>query len=287
MPNISFGQKPQERARFLLESLLDYVDDTLEISIELSKKLTFYWGKNNYQLTVKCTLESLAKLTECKYPSKGLKKREIEEAITFYEKHLKIAFNNCNQGSPERVLVFNLWSKDKINNLNKFNELCQEKDYTKQVNKEATNNYDDIQGTAKIENSKDDSYLSDGLANKSPSSQKLLNELSDLRIKNKNLSEALNEQKQTNEKLEERINRTDCNLNNALKLLLILALPLQMLSGAAYNHIINNQTNSSSVSNSVNTNSSDNSSSGASSEAQKKTSISTYNTNQGKDSQCR
>ena len=103
MPNRSYGPKPQERAKRLLEDLLDYVNKDLEVT--LSEKLTINWEKNKPELSVQGTLESLFELTKAdKYPEL-LDKDKIEDDDAFqaqkqanqkFNYNLKIANSNVN-----------------------------------------------------------------------------------------------------------------------------------------------------------------------------------------------
>lgn len=133
MPNRSYGQIPQERARRLLALLLDYANGDIEVGNKIRKELRATWD-NNSKLIVLCTLQVLVELTEIT-SSDSLTKSQIEEAIDFFDNYLKILVNYSKKGSGERKFEFKLLSTDKNINLENFDKLCKIKDSNKQVNK--------------------------------------------------------------------------------------------------------------------------------------------------------
>lgn len=279
MPNRSHGQKPQERARRLLELLLDYENGNLKVGNKIRKELKANW--DNSKLIVLCTLQVLVELTEST-SSDSLTKSQVEEAIAFFEKYLEILVNNSKQGSSERKLEFNLCSTDKSINLENFDNLCKIKDSQKQVNKR---NEAGLEASS-IENLEIE--LSMGLASSNISSDKLLQELRDFRNKYNEATEEINKQKQVIKILEKKVEKADSRLGHALFLLVVLAAPLQLLGGAAYNHLTNISHTNKSPSNSVNKN--DSSTSASSSDLSNSSNIQLQNpslqSNLGKDKQC-
>lgn len=131
MPNVSYGPVKQKRARCLLEALLDYADNHLEVSEQLRRELKATWTNDESALFVVGTLKSLAELTTVgDYPD-PLTKNHVPEVIDFLEKYLRILKQATQQGSAERKLTLTLWYRDKAKNLKSFDEECKSKDSKK------------------------------------------------------------------------------------------------------------------------------------------------------------
>ncbi|MEH2379224.1 MAG: hypothetical protein V7K27_10110 [Nostoc sp.] len=95
------------------------------------------------------------------------------------------------------------------------------------------------------------------LASSKPYYNNLQKELTELRSKYKKLDDAFQAQKQVNQKFNDNLKIANSNVNLALRALLVMVIPLEILSGVAYSYFTNNhQTNNSSESRPANTNNS-------------------------------
>jgi hypothetical protein len=254
MPNRSYGPKPQERARRLLEDLLDYVNDELEV--RLSEKLTINWEKNKPELSVQGTLESLVELTKLdKYPEL-LDKDKIEEAIDFFETYLENLSNFSQQGLRQRLFILKLCDTDKEKNLNDFDASCKVKDSGKLPNVRAASN-SPVQVEGGMQSNQEN--LEMAMATSKPPYKNLQKELTELRGNYKKLKDNFKVQEEANQKFNDNLKIANSNVNLALRALLVMVIPLEILSGVAYSYLTNNhQTNNSSESRPANTNNSTN-----------------------------
>ncbi len=131
MPKHSYGPIKQKRARCLLEALLDYADNDLEVNEQLRRELKATWTKDDSALFIVGTLESLAELTKTDRYSDKLDKNHVGDAIAFLGNYLGILKQATKQGSAERNLTLTLWYRDKAKNLKSFDEECKSKDSKK------------------------------------------------------------------------------------------------------------------------------------------------------------
>lgn len=256
MPKRSYGPKPQERAKRLLEDLLDYANDDIEV--RLSEKLTINWEKNKPELSIQGTLESLFELTKAdKYPE-ILDKDKIEEAIDFFETYLENLSNFSHQGFAQRLFILKLCDTDKEKNLNDFDALCKVKDSEKLPNVRAVSNSRvQVEGEIQSNHEDLDVDMKMSLTNNKPSAEKLQKELTGLRSNYKKLQDTFQKQKEANQELKEEIKTATSNLTNALRALIIVLIPIGIGTGIIYDHVKDiDQTNDSSVSRPANTNNS-------------------------------
>lgn len=248
----STGLIPQQRARRLLEDLLNYANPDLKV--KSIQKLTVNWENNKPELAVMGTLESLVELTKADGYQEILEQDKINDVIYFFEKYLEIMSHFSQQGSAQRLFIFKFCDTDKEKNLNKFDDLCERKKSQKSPNgRDASNSH--TQAKAEIQSNEED--LGSFVTSSAPSSETLRNKLTDLTDKYKKLEDAFQTEKQANQNLIKQIKTANSNLSRALRVLLILALPIQILSGAMYNRLNDiYQKNNSSVSSPSNTNNS-------------------------------
>ncbi|MEH2043279.1 hypothetical protein [Nostoc sp.] len=245
MTKRSYGDSQQERARRLLEDLLNYAND--DPKVKLSEKLTVNWAKNKPQLAVTGTLESLVELTKADGCQEILNKPKIENAIDFFENYLEILTNFSQKGVGERQFTFTLWDTDKEKNLNKFDEESKCKDSEKLPNRRTMSN-SHPQAEGEIQSNPDN--LGTGIISSDPSPKNMRNKLEELRKKCQNLED-------TNQDLNKRIKTTTSHLTITLNLLAIFAIPIAIDSKAIYDYLnYINPKNNSSVSSPSNTNNS-------------------------------
>lgn len=123
------SQKSKERAKRLLEVLLDYpqlvVDDKVKKSLKVNPL------NNSSGLFVLGTLKSLSELTKAGKYQERLTESHVQEAIAYLEKYLGILTRPKNQGSREWELTIKLWHSDKKKNLEQFEQECKRKDAEK------------------------------------------------------------------------------------------------------------------------------------------------------------
>lgn len=237
MTKRSYGDSQQERARRLLEDLLNYAND--EPKVKLSEKLTVNWAKNKPELAVRCTVESLIELIKADGYQEILNKPKIENAIDFFETYLEILTNFSQQGVGDRQFVFTLWDTDKENNLNQFDEICKDKHSEKLPNRRAMSN-SHLQAEGEIQSNPDN--LGTGIISSDPSPKNMRNKLEELRKKCQNLED-------TNQDLNKRIKTTTSHLTITLNLLALFAIPIAIDSKAVYDYLnYIHPTNNSSVS---------------------------------------
>ena len=118
MPRKSRGPKTKEKAKFLLEALLAFVNR--EITDLSGVEIEADWQGNAANLFVKTKLEHLENLTEkYKNNSQKLTKEEIREVLKQLAEFLQILDDKREktQGASEWKFVLKLWSTDKQRNL--------------------------------------------------------------------------------------------------------------------------------------------------------------------------
>ncbi|MBZ8178687.1 tetratricopeptide repeat protein [Oscillatoria salina] len=142
MPTFSYGEKSQQKVQELLEALLNFVDGELGDDY-INAKVSFRWeekdkkkgeekdekDKDELKLTVETTLETLRQLIYGKGKidpkAKKTQRKEIGAILTHYlGKFLGIWEDRrlIKRGSERWVFVLKLWSKDKEENLRRFQE---------------------------------------------------------------------------------------------------------------------------------------------------------------------
>lgn len=133
MPRRSYGPTQMRRAKRLLEALLDYGKQQLELDEAFHKRLKVTPRPDGLGLFVVGTLELLAKLTNAdRHPGKlKLTESEVENAIDYLEKFLEILKRDTQQGSPVWRLTITLWHSDKEKNLKAFEDECKHKNTEK------------------------------------------------------------------------------------------------------------------------------------------------------------
>ncbi|MEH2280105.1 MAG: hypothetical protein V7K90_01985 [Nostoc sp.] len=252
MPKRSYGPKPQERAKRLLEDLLDYANGDIEV--RLSDKLTINWEKNKPELSFQGTLESLVELTKVdKYPEL-LDKDKIEEAIDFFETYLENLSNFSQQGLAQRLFILKLCDTDKEKNLNYFDASCKVKDSGKLPNVRAASN-SRVQVEGGMQSNQEN--LEMALASSKPPYRNLQKELTELRGNYKKLKDNFQVQEEANQELKGQIKITNSHLTIALHLLIIVIIPIEIGSGIIYDYLKDiYQTNNSSESRPANRNNS-------------------------------
>jgi WD40 repeat protein len=133
MPNISYGLVAKQRAKLLLESLLDFVSG--EIPEEECGSLRCNWQEKERRevcpkLLVRATIGDLAALTRLKNPDTALTKNQIKVALRQLEDFLEILEDHRvppKRGPAVRPLTLTLWSKDKEENLRQFDREWEQK----------------------------------------------------------------------------------------------------------------------------------------------------------------
>ncbi|BAY18787.1 hypothetical protein NIES21_46400 [Anabaenopsis circularis NIES-21] len=124
MPKYTYGSIVKKRVKRLLEALLDFANREFE---ESKFDIKFKWeveNSANPKLIIETTQVALGYLTEKdKYPSK-LSKTQIQEALNLLKDFLKILEDNRTQtqGVESWHFTLRLWSKDKKNNLDQFEQ---------------------------------------------------------------------------------------------------------------------------------------------------------------------
>lgn len=121
MGRLNYGPLGKKRTKRLLEALLAYANDELEVGTSLD--LQFRWKPEN-QLVVKTKVRVLEELTSLdQYPDK-LSKEQIKEALGLLRKFLGIVEDNrtASQGSEDWYFTLKLWYKryDTAANLKRF-----------------------------------------------------------------------------------------------------------------------------------------------------------------------
>ncbi|HEY9650072.1 MAG TPA: NB-ARC domain-containing protein, partial [Coleofasciculaceae cyanobacterium] len=115
----SYGSTVQERTKRLLEALLAYVNQELEGAERL--QIEANWQTGN-KLVVRTKVRFLEELT-AKYQQDGkLDREQIKEALKRLHDWLEILDDNRTktQGSEDWHFTLKLWSKDKDENLRRF-----------------------------------------------------------------------------------------------------------------------------------------------------------------------
>lgn len=124
----TYGDTVQNRVRHLFEVLLSYAHDELEDVEQLHPNLKVAW-QTEKQLVVRTKLRTLEELTEKDELPGKLTKEQIREAINHLEDYLKILVDNRERprGSEDWHFTLELWSKDKEENLRRFDAEWQAK----------------------------------------------------------------------------------------------------------------------------------------------------------------
>jgi hypothetical protein len=128
MPHPAYGPKNRDRVKHLLGVLLSYADDELEGIEQLRSNLKVNW-QTEKQLVVRTKLRTLEELTEKDEQPGKLTKEQIREAINHLKNYLKILIDNreSSRGSENWHFTLDLWSKDKEENLRRFDAEWQAK----------------------------------------------------------------------------------------------------------------------------------------------------------------
>lgn len=133
MKHYSYGDDVQDRVRQLFEVLLFYTcpydNDELKGTEQFHSDLKVNWQPEKKQLVVRTKLRTLEKVTEKHEILGKLTKEEIREAINHLKNYLKILVDNreSSRGSEDWHFTLELWSKDKEENLRRFNAEWQAK----------------------------------------------------------------------------------------------------------------------------------------------------------------
>lgn len=119
MPNYGYGPEAQKRTKRLLEALLAYANGELEDCDHLNIEVNWQSEK---QLLVRTEVRFLVELTAKDQSNGKLKDIHIKEALTHLEEFLEILEDDRTktQGSPDWHFKLKLWSKDKAENLKRF-----------------------------------------------------------------------------------------------------------------------------------------------------------------------
>ena len=126
MPNHSYGSILQARVKRLLEDILGYVNGDFT-DLELNN-FTWRWQQEDSdrpELVIETTISSLIYLTQKDSYSEKLSKEQINPILTHYLKYfLAILSDNrtVTRGSENWKFTLKLWSKEKRENLQKFDE---------------------------------------------------------------------------------------------------------------------------------------------------------------------
>lgn len=128
MKHYSYGDLVRGRAKHLLGVLLSYAYDELEGTEQLHSDLKVNW-QTEKQLVVRTKLRTLEKLTEKDKTLGKLTKEQIREAINHLKNYLEILVDNreSSRGSEDWHFTLELWSKDKEENLRRFDAEWQAK----------------------------------------------------------------------------------------------------------------------------------------------------------------
>ncbi|WP_242065449.1 hypothetical protein [Trichocoleus sp. FACHB-262] len=129
MPHCAYGPINRDRVKHLLGVLLSYADDELEGIERLHSDLKVNWQTEKKQLVVRTKLRTLEKLTEKDELFGKLTKEQIREAINHLKNYLKILIDNREspRGAEDWHFTLELWSKDKEENLRRFDAEWQAK----------------------------------------------------------------------------------------------------------------------------------------------------------------
>lgn len=121
MPHYAYGPKNRDRVKRLLGVLLSYANDELEGTEQFHSDLKVNW-QTEKQLVVRTKLRTLERLTEKDELPGKLTKEEIREAINHLKRYLKILVDNRERprGAEDWHFTLELWSKDKEENLRRF-----------------------------------------------------------------------------------------------------------------------------------------------------------------------
>lgn len=144
--NLGYGSTSQKRARQLLEALLDYESGELEGSERIHGKLRVkLTAEDDSQLEVEATLDTLRQLYDIKYPPRNdektreyqqKRKRQLNDVLTYYfkdfldileDRRVGRKGNERKQGLGDWNFVLKLWSSDKYDNLERFDQEWQAK----------------------------------------------------------------------------------------------------------------------------------------------------------------
>ncbi|MGJ5631841.1 NB-ARC domain-containing protein, partial [Nostoc sp. CALU 1950] len=150
----SKGPVTQKRVKRLLAALLCFAAGEFE---EDNFNIKYDWKEEdsaNLKLTIKTTLVTLELLTlKDEYPGQ-LTKAQIREALNLLKDFVKILEDNRiqTQGSDEWHFNLKLWSRDKENNLKRFDEVWQSNKSKKSQQLEA--NFTEDEGVAVVPQTK-------------------------------------------------------------------------------------------------------------------------------------
>lgn len=128
MPKFSYGPEPEGRVRELLQIFLDYVDGYLDDG-QAQVNLTARWEDGDcLKLAVETTLEDLRVLLYGKEAPTNVKKQQksqINEALTHYLGEFLQIWEDRRvkkRGNRKWIFGLKLWSRDKEENLQRFEE---------------------------------------------------------------------------------------------------------------------------------------------------------------------
>jgi hypothetical protein len=127
MPRLSYGPTVKARVLQVLEMLLDYANDALEIG-EI-RDLDCHWQVDNDtppRLLVRTTLRSLLQLSQQTHTPKPLTKVQIRDALRDYLADFLGVLHDCRvhaRGSEHWHFELYLWSRDIDENLRKASDL--------------------------------------------------------------------------------------------------------------------------------------------------------------------
>lgn len=130
MKHYSYGTIIQGRVRRLFNVLLFYARPFAHDELKSTEQFHSDWRQTEKQLVVRTKLRTLEKLTEKDELPGKLTKEQIREAINHHLKdYLKILVDNRerSKGSENWHFTLELWSKDKEENLKRFDAEWQAK----------------------------------------------------------------------------------------------------------------------------------------------------------------
>ncbi|BAY42128.1 regulatory protein (plasmid) [Nostoc sp. NIES-2111] len=151
MPKKTYGSQVKKRVKRLLEALLFFVDGEFEDgSFDIKHNDWINESSTNPKLIVQTTLAALELLTQKDKYSGKLTKAQIRDALKLLDKDsddslLKILEDNraTKRGSENWHFTLKLWSKDKQENLKRFDEVWENNRPSKSKAVEASYQLDD------------------------------------------------------------------------------------------------------------------------------------------------
>lgn len=131
----SYGPTVQSRVKRLFKVLLSYACKELEDTEQFHSNLKVNFQIEEKKLIVRTKLRTLENLikktekTEKDEPFSKFTKEQIRDAINYLKNYLEILVDNreYSRGSEEWHFTLMLWSKDKAENLKRFDAAWQEK----------------------------------------------------------------------------------------------------------------------------------------------------------------